>query len=391
MSRPKRPARLEIKAERSGAQYYIIRDGDRRVATGIIATASDGVARSGAEAEADRALTEYKAAQYQPAGSNHPAAVSIADVLLLYARDKGPTNARPRELAAMIDRLNAYWGTKHVADIKGATCREYARKRGAKTAARNELSALRAAVHYWHAEHTLTAVPVVTLPPANPSRIRWLLRDEAAALLNAAWRARQTMRPGPTKRASRAQTMRGGETKRPIAQHLARLILIGLYTGTRPGAILNLYWKPNIMGGWIDLERGVMHRRAEGEGESKKRKPPVRLPSKLLAHLRRWKWLDDALPPRIDKDGNVLLRTVVHWHGEPVQKVHKAFRSIVAAAGLGKDVTPHCLRHTRATWLMQAGVDKWEASGSLGMTVEMLETVYGHHHPDFQRAAAEAY
>ncbi len=42
-------------------------------------------------------------------------------------------------------------------------------------------------------------------------------------------------------------------------------------------------------------------------------------------------------------------------------------------------------------WLMQAGVDKYEAAGSLGMTVEMLEAVYGHHHPDFQKDAAESY
>jgi hypothetical protein len=39
---------------------------------------------------------------------------------------------------------------------------------------------------------------------------------------------------------------------------------------------------------------------------------------------------------------------------------------------------------------MQAGVPKWEASGFLAMTEETLERVYGHHHPDFQRASAEA-
>jgi len=26
----------------------------------------------------------------------------------------------------------------------------------------------------------------------------------------------------------------------------------------------------------------------------------------------------------------------------------------------------------------------WEAAGYLGMTVETLEEVYGHHHPDHQ-------
>jgi integrase len=53
-------------------------------------------------------------------------------------------------------------------------------------------------------------------------------------------------------------------------------------------------------------------------------------------------------------------------------------------------VTPHTLRHTTATWLMQSGVPMWEVAGFLGMSRETLERVYGHHHPDFLRAAAEA-
>src|ERR1700756_4117377 len=55
---------------------------------------------------------------------------------------------------------------------------------------------------------------------------------------------------------------------------------------------------------------------------------------------------------------------------------------------LDADVTPPTLRHTAATWLMRAGVDKWEAAGFLGMSVEMLDRVYGHHHPDHLRTAA---
>lgn len=38
---------------------------------------------------------------------------------------------------------------------------------------------------------------------------------------------------------------------------------------------------------------------------------------------------------------------------------------------------------------MQAGVPIWEAAGHLGMTVETITRTYSHHHPDFQKAAAE--
>jgi hypothetical protein len=73
-----------------------------------------------------------------------------------------------------------------------------------------------------------------------------------------------------------------------------------------------------------------------------------------------------------------------------VQSVKTAFHRACRLAGLQGDVTPHTLRHTAATWLMQAGVDKWEAAGFLGMTVEMIDRVYGHHHPDHLRSAAHA-
>ena len=53
-------------------------------------------------------------------------------------------------------------------------------------------------------------------------------------------------------------------------------------------------------------------------------------------------------------------------------------------------ITPHVLRHTAATWAIQQGADLWQAAGFLGMTVEMLQERYGHHHPDFQRDVARA-
>ena len=54
------------------------------------------------------------------------------------------------------------------------------------------------------------------------------------------------------------------------------------------------------------------------------------------------------------------------------------------------DVTPHTLRHTAATWLMQQGTDLWQTAGFLGMSVEQLERTYGHHHPDHLKEARDA-
>jgi integrase len=93
------------------------------------------------------------------------------------------------------------------------------------------------------------------------------------------------------------------------------------------------------------------------------------------------------------KDGDQIRFVVNRVHdGQALAgKIRSAWDGILEDAGLGDDVVRHSLRHTAATWLMQAGVDMWEAAGWLGMTVEQLEATYGHHHPDFQEEAAEAF
>ena len=83
----------------------------------------------------------------------------------------------------------------------------------------------------------------------------------------------------------------------------------------------------------------------------------------------------------------------VEFNGKPVESVKTGFARAVRLAGLNTgngNVTPHTLRHTAATWLMQRGVPTWEAAGYLGMSMETLERVYGHHSPEHLRKAAEA-
>lgn len=263
--------------------------------------------------------------------------------------EHAPTTAKPKLIAEHIEGLTDYWAEKRVSSIKGASCRAFAATK-TPSMARRELETLRAAVNYFHKEYGLDPVPAFTMPAKHRARERWLSRSEAAALL---WQARRM-------------------------PHLRRFILIGLYTGTRSGAILGLSWLPSIKNGWVDLEAGVLHRSGSGQRETKKRQPPAAIPTRLLAHLRRWKRLDGGI------------RHVINWNGSSVLSVKKAFRSARTNAKLDQHVIPHTLRHTCATWLMQAGVEPWQAAGFLGMTVEMLERTYGHHSPTFQKGATEA-
>lgn len=315
-------------------KQWVIRDGAAFVRTGC-----GERDRAGAE----KSLQEYLGEKHKPVPSNDPL---IDDVLTAYGREHGPHTRRPENVAHTIGNLLGFWSGMRVKNITARSCRTYSSQRPL-AAARRDLETLRASIRYWHREYgPLSSVPAVVLPPKPEARDRWLTRSEAARLL---WAARRT-------------------------PHLARFILIGLYTGTRSGAILSLTWD------MIDVERGVMRRRAHGESESNKRRPPVRLGNRILCHLRRWRALDLAGPKAT---------SLVNFGGHKVTKLRRSWGTARVRASLDGQVTPHTLRHTRATWLMQAGVSPWEAAGALGMSLKVLESTYGHHHPDWQKAASE--
>ena len=114
-----------------------------------------------------------------------------------------------------------------------------------------------------------------------------------------------------------------------------------------------------------------------GRERTKKRRGKVPIPAKLLPHLRRAR--------RRGSD----VGYVLHINGKCIGNIKKGFAAACRRAGL-KGVSPHTLRHTVATWLMQAGVPLWQAAGFLAMSEKTLREVYGHHHPDYLREAAEA-
>ena len=174
----------------------------------------------------------------------------------------------------------------------------------------------------------------MVLPDKPAPRERWLTRSEAARLL---WAARDV-------------------------EHLRRFILLGLHTGSRAGAILGARWD------WVDLETGLMRRRPPGTVETTKRSPPVRLRGSILSHVRRW----------LRTDGEQA-GFICRYEGKPVTKLRRSWQGAVRRAGLKGRVTPHTLRHTRATWLLRDGVSIWDASQELGMSALVIASVYGHH------------
>jgi integrase len=255
---------------------------------------------------------------------------------------------------------------------KSTGCGELARG-GNRGGSRRNLETLRAAINHHANQGFHRGIVRVSLPPKGEPRDRWLTRNEAAALIWHCWRYRekQTVHSGKGK---------GGPVftaKRPL-RHIARFVLIGIYTGTRASAIATASPYPEQGRSFVDLERGIFYRKQIGKRATKKRQTPAPVPLRLLAHMRRWARL------------KLIADCFVEFNGKPVASVKKGFKRAVGFAELTGKVTPHTLRHTAATWLMQRGVPVWEAAGFLGMSAEVLLGTYGHHHPDFLHGAANA-
>jgi integrase len=274
----------------------------------------------------------------------------VTDALAHYGEHHAPTRSDPARIAYAITALIPYWTGKTLADITPSNCAAYiAERKIAPGTARRELSTLTAAQSFLKREGLLSSVIPATLPDKPEPKDRWLTVNEAARLLNA--------------------TRHGGRETR---LYLPLFVLIALYTGARKEAILSLRWPQ------VDLKAGRINFAVPGRARTKKRRPHLPIPDRLMPFLRR------AWERRSSDVG-----TVLHIGGAPIARIDKGFRAAVKRAKLD-GVSPHTLRHTRGTWLAQAGVPMWEIAGWLGQDPETTARIYAHHHPDFMGAAKAA-
>lgn len=368
----RRPARRR-KGREIAKAVWIIKDGGRHFATGCTASTSQKTPPLAAQ----KALEQYIADKYRPERKARDIdSIYIADVLSIYHADTRERQSSPKQFDSRISRLNVFFGGRTLGQLDGKLCAEFTKSRQNTGGARRDLEDLRAAINYHAKQNLHHAVIHVTLPVKGRARDRWLEREEAAKLLWACWRyrERQTVHCG-------RQKGRKIETEKRPLRHIARFLLIGMYTGTRASAISSASPYRAEGRSFVDLERGIFYRLAEGKRATNKRQPPVPLPQRLLVHMRRW------------VRRGIVRSHFVEWNGAPVKSVKTGFATAVRISKISLNegpISPHTLRHTAATWLMQRGADPWQASGFLGMSVKVLLDTYGHHHPDYMREAAAA-
>lgn len=271
------------------------------------------------------------------AGNGYTCALMLDDYLREHVKEKVVDQRRAEDAIA---HLKAHFGPTLAGAVDIPSCRAYAalRRSGGigkrpvtDGTVRRELTVLVAAAGHAVRWKRLTKMdtPTVELPPDSAPDERWLTRDELARLRAAA---------------------------SPMVRDFIDLCY---YTASRRKAIERLTWFQ------VDLEHGRINLAAPGERRTKKRRPVVAI--------------DPALRPVLER--RQAERTNEWVLGSP-EKMYRRFETARKKAGLGRDVSPHTLRHSRATHLLQGGATIWDVAKLLGDTVATVDRTYGHHCAD---------
>jgi integrase len=179
-----------------------------------------------------------------------------------------------------------------------------------------EMSKLRAALRWAEAEQMIAKAPII-----RPSglqrrpRTRWLTREEADALVAAC-----------------------------KAPHVRLFAIIALNTGARSSAVLELTWER------VDLARRLVDFGHKPGGKARAVVP-------MTDELRRA--LEEAVAARTTL-------WVIEWAGRRVNKIRDSIAKASARAGLDPPASPHDLRRTAASHLLQAGVPIEQVAAILG-------------------------
>lgn len=178
------------------------------------------------------------------------------------------------------------------------------------------------------------------MPATPPPRERWITEDEAGALM-----------------------------AELVDPHLRLFTILALTTAARSGAILDLTW------GRVDMARRQIALGSPQEG--RKRRAVVPINNTAFAALEAAQSVSTC-------------EYVVEYAGRQVKSIKKGFREAARRAGLD-DVTPHVLRHTAATWMVQQGVPIEQVAKYLGHSDPRITyRVYAKFAPDYLKAAAAA-
>lgn len=156
------------------------------------------------------------------------------------------------------------------------------------------------------------------------------------------------------------------DTTKPLGIRNRTILEVMYATGLRVSELVDLKI------GDLHLSMGLLQ--TIGKGDKERIIP-------LGDYAIQWieKYLEEARPTLIKKNQNET-RLFVNHHGKPLsrQGVWKNLNKIVQEAGINKNITPHTLRHSFATHLLENGADLRIVQELLGHADISTTQIYTH-------------
>lgn len=272
-----------------------------------------------------------------------PNQFTIAQALDDYAHFK-MGSASAERLSYSMEHILEFWQDQTLDFVNIETIESY-RRRGvankrAQSTVRRELIDLRSAINHAINMNRVMAMKFPKLPKDSPPKQIWLTETEFAKLL---WASGQDFRSKFT---------------------LRLFLVIAFYTGARKSAIMELEWEQ------IDFEKNTINFNKVGMEETKKQRAFIPMPPEVRRFLlRRFQ--------RYSNQNSFIFHQLKN-PGRRVKSIDKGFRSATKRAKL-KGVTPHTLRHTRVSLLLQSGFKQVTVSEFVKVSQPTIDKVYGHH------------
>jgi integrase len=275
---------------------------------------------------------------------------TVRDIWFAYVSDRERDGKLVATFRHNWKALEPRFGDMLVDDINNDICRDYTDlriKQGRSPGTVwTELTRLRSALNWARKQRLIHSVPPTWIPTKPEPKQRSLTQEEI-------WRLYESAKE----------------------RHVKVFIALGIGTGGRTEAILGLRWdQVDFEGRQIDLrEKTVINPLTK---KVRKGRAVVSMSDELRVIL-------------LDARERAMSDHVVEWDGQPVKKIRKGFTAAVERAGLGKDVTPHTLRHTVASAATEAGVAILKVSRFLGHRDQATtEKIYAKTTPGFSAEVA---
>lgn len=227
-------------------------------------------------------------------------------------------------------------------------CRRYRNEHRAyvsDSTVRRELGVLQAAANHALRWRHISAdqMPSIELPAEPAPKTLWLTKSELLAL---------------------------GEAAEKVSERCSRFVVLAYYTAGRKASIESLEWSQ------IDLLGNRINLQGARDPLTKKRRPIVAVPLEIQERMKQWSSTPSG-PFVIGGSGDIRY--------EFDKAAALASLAELSRSGLRQPgrTTPHLLRHSRATHLLQDGKKPYAVANLLGDTIQTLLRVYGHACPDY--------